>query len=314
MSEDYHIKYRPSCLEEVIGQDAVIKSLQSLKKKEGAWPHAFLFTGPSGCGKTTLARIIASELKCDSSGILEADAASKSGVDDMRNLLDGLKYQGFGANPNKFIILDEVHSLSKNAWQALLKSLEEPPSHVYFALCTTEIGKVPDTIQTRCHSYNLKSVRYQDIQELLEIVVESEGLKLETNAITRIAKECQGSVRKALVYLSMSRDCVSANEVSQILESAEGEEDVISLCRLLVGRQQPSWEQIMELLKKLSDTNPESIRIVMVNYLASCIMRSKREGEVAKFLNIMSHFSEPYNPSEKIAPLLLSLGGVIFSE
>ena len=314
MSEDFHRKYRPKTFEEVIGQDAVVKSLLSLKKKNGGWPHTYLFTGPSGCGKTTLSRILASQMGVSESHIVETDAATKNGIDDMRNLTDSLKYCGFGTSPNKFIILDECHALSKAAWQSLLKVVEEPPPHVYFAFCTTEISKVPDTIQTRCHCYNLKSVGYSDLQELLEVVQEAEGLKLPDNMLRLIAKESGGSVRGALVNLSRARSVSSIEELQELLESAEGEEDVIALCRLLAGRQTPSWEAVVGIVNKMKDnTNPESCRIAISNYLASCLMRSKKEGEALKFLSLMDNFATPYNGSDKMAPLLLSLGRCLFA-
>ena len=310
-TQELHRKYRPQSLDQMIGQDIVVKSLKDSIKKNGGWPHSILFTGNAGCGKTSLARIMANDVGCAIP--MEFDAASHSGVDDVRTLIDGLKYAGFGDSPNKVVIIDEAHSLSKNAWQALLKTLEEPLSHVYFALCTTEIAKVPETIQTRCQCFALKDVRSSDLMELLEFVSEEEQLGTPEEVLRFVSKESNGSPRKALTTLSKVHGCSNVEEVRELMESAEGDEDVISLCKLLIGRQKPTWEQVTALLGKMKDkTNPESVRIVLMNYMASCCLRAKKESEALKFLEIMDQFATPYNQSEKMAPLILSLGRVLF--
>jgi len=131
-SQDFHIKYRPASLDEVLGQDAVVKSLETLFKKKDM-PHAFLFTGGSGCGKTTLAMIVADQVGCEGAQIEEIDAATHTGIDDWREIAKQLQYAGFGNNSRKFVIVDECHQLSKSSWNSLLKIIEEPPAHVFFA-------------------------------------------------------------------------------------------------------------------------------------------------------------------------------------
>ena len=175
VEEPLHIKYRPRSLQDVRGQDAVVDSLTTALKKSTR-PHSFIFTGPSGCGKTTLARILAEKFGCSPQNVIEIDAATNNGIDSMREVTSTLRYNGFGDTPNKAIIIDECHALSKAAWQSLLKSVEEPPAHVFFFFCTTENGKVPETINTRCQSYFLKPLRFDDLMDLLEFVVDEEAL------------------------------------------------------------------------------------------------------------------------------------------
>jgi DNA polymerase-3 subunit gamma/tau len=304
------IKYRPKQLSEVVGQDAVIKSLQSALKKS-THSHAYLFTGPSGTGKTTLARILASTFSCEPANIIETDAATNTGIDAMRDITSTLRYQGFGDTPNKMIILDEAHMLSKAAWASLLKAVEEPPEHVYFCFCTTDGGKVPDAIRNRCSSYDLKPVRYDDIMDLLEMVAEQESMKMPDSFLQQVAKAAGGSPRQALVMLHMIDGCDDADEVSRLLEMPLENKEIIDLCRLLVSGNL-DWKKVTDTLKALTDTNPESIRIVAVNYINACLIGAKSERDVPRLLDLLAAFSKPCNQSDKLAGILLAIGNTIF--
>ena len=310
MIEDLHVSYRPSVLEEVLGQDSVVNSLQQFKDK-GNWPHAYLLVGPSGTGKTTIGRIIASEI--GAGDIVELDAASKSSVEGVRNLTSSLQYKGFGESSKRVIILDEVHSFSKQAWQALLKSIEEPPEHIYFVLCTTEADKVPKTIKTRCHLYNLKSVGYEDLAALIEVVADSESIQLTTKMVNLLAKESEGSPRMALTNLSKARACQDIDELRDILESADENSDVIELCRLLM-KSTVSWAQCIAIIKKLEAPQPESIRLTIIAYVSKVLINTKDEAKVVRMIEILDAFAEPFNPSEKLGPLFLALGTLVFGD
>lgn len=309
-TDPFHIRYRPRTLKEVIGQKDVVASIAATIKSKTR-PHSFLFTGPSGCGKTTLARIIASEFECDASNIIEADAATNNGIDDMRGITDTLRYVGFGDSANKMVIIDECHALSKSAWQSLLKSVEEPPPHVFFAFCTTDPGKVPDTIKTRCIAYNLKPLKYDDVMDLLEMVVQEEELDLLEGVLTLVARASDGSPRQALVQLATVLACRTTSEVLSLLEQPFENKEIIDLCRKMIERDL-SWKDAVGTLGALTEMSPESIRIVVTTYVAGCLMRPKSEKDVPRLLDVLSAFSKPCNPTDKMGPILLALGNIIY--
>ena len=305
-----HLKYRPDHLAAVIGQKAVVKSLEATLTAQ-ARPHTFLFTGPAGTGKTTLARIVAAKFNCAPESMVEIDAASNSGIDDMRQITSALRYNGFGAHPNKAVIIDECQGLSKQAWDSLLKSTEEPPPHVYFFFCSTNPDKIPKAMVTRCQAYTLNPVKFDDLMDLLEDVCKREKFDTSERILTRVAQACEGSPRAALTMLSKVYDCEDEQEAAVLLEQPLDNAEVIDLCRMMV-RGDLTWPKLTTTLKALSDTPAESIRIVIVNYLNACLLGAKSDKDAMHLLDMLECFMKPGNPSDKMAPLLIAFGRYVF--
>lgn len=201
-------KYRPETFDEVIGQDHIVRAISGALEA-GKVAHAYLLCGPRGTGKTTIARIIASELGTSVNDIYEMDAASNRGIDDVRNIKENVGTMPFDSK-YKVYILDEVHMFTKDAWNALLKTIEEPPEHVIFILATTELEKVPETIVSRCQSFIFKKPTDVILSQVVTNVAKKEGYILEEGAAELIALLADGAFRDALGTLqkviSFSKD------------------------------------------------------------------------------------------------------------
>ncbi len=191
--------YRPADFSEVRGQAQVTDVLsKAIKNKKMA--HAYLFCGTRGTGKTSVARILARQLGVSDRDLYEIDAASNRGIDDIRELREGVHALPF-ESPYKFYIIDEAHMLTKEAWNAFLKTLEEPPAHCIFVMATTERDKVPDTIQSRCEVYSFKQPTRDMLADTVADVAKKEGYALERSAAELVALLAEGSFRDALSIL-----------------------------------------------------------------------------------------------------------------
>lgn len=220
MKETLYRKYRPQTFEEVIGQDQVKAVLEGALQKD-AVAHAYLFAGTRGTGKTTIARIFGKKLGVEGSDLYEIDAASNRGIDDIRELREGVATLPF-SSPYKLYIIDEAHMLTKEAWNALLKTLEEPPPHVIFILATTEIEKVPDTILSRCQTLRFETPSRPMLSAMVKEVAKKEKVKITPDAADLIARSAEGSYRDAhgilqKVLTATSDTTVEADEVAKIV-------------------------------------------------------------------------------------------------
>ncbi len=216
-------KWRPKSFSEVSGQDHVVKAIQN-SLKQNKVHHALLFTGTRGVGKTTIARLFAKSLNCDEGitpepcgkcescvsidegnfmDLIEVDAASQRGIDDTRDLLENTQYTPT-VGRYKVYLIDEVHQLTKEAFNALLKTLEEPPEHMKFLLATTESEKIPITVLSRCLKFNLKKISEEQIASRMKEILDAEKIEYEDGALSIISKSADGSMRDALSLLDQA--------------------------------------------------------------------------------------------------------------
>lgn len=211
-SQTLYRKYRPTTLAEVVGQDHIV-SVIGAALKDGTTAHAYLFAGTRGIGKTSVARIIATELGTSENDIHEIDAASNRGIDDIRELREAVHALPFESE-KKVYIIDEVHMLTKEAFNALLKTLEEPPTHVMFILATTELHKVPDTIVSRCETHQFRKPTQSILREHVQKLGTKEGRTIDDGAADIIALLADGSFRDGLGILQKVLSSVSGTTVS----------------------------------------------------------------------------------------------------
>jgi DNA polymerase-3 subunit gamma/tau len=274
-------KYRPQDFEEVVGQEAVVRTLRNAIAHDQV-RQAYLFAGPRGTGKTSLARILAKSLNCEqgltatpdktcnscvtiangtSLDVVEMDAASQRGIDEIREIREHVVLQPVEGR-FKVYILDEAHQLTAPAWNALLKLIEEPPPHLVFVFCTTELHKVLDTVRSRCQTFLFARPRLAELTKLLRKVADGEGIEAPDAALSLIARSARGSFRDAvstLDQLAAATDGkVTVQAVLQLLGAVD-EEALFRLCDLIVDRDTAG---LLAFVEELADQGQDLARLV----------------------------------------------------
>ncbi len=294
------LKYRPQVFEDLIGQEVLIKTITNAIKI-GKTPNAYLLTGIRGVGKTTTARLIAKELNCEKNtseekncdksktcvsceeitnsthiDVLEMDAASKTGIDDVRELIENSKYSPTNAK-FKIFIIDEVHMLSKQAFNGLLKTLEEPPPSLKFILATTEVKKIPITILSRCQRFDLKKVSIEEIFKHLELISKKEKGNISLKALKLISQVSEGSVRDGISLLDRVITYQNASSKKEIDES-----DV----REMLGLADKT--KIINLLKEVFAGNSDKATKILEELLAHGIDAKNFLNDILQILSLIN--------------------------
>ena len=312
------LKYRPKNFKELIGQNIMVETITN-SIKQNKLPNAYLLTGIRGVGKTTTARLIAKALNCDKNflkeencncshceeianskhlDVLEMDAASRTGIDDVRELIESSKYNPTSAK-YKIIILDEVHMLSKQAFNGLLKTLEEPPPHLKFIFATTEIKKVPVTIISRCQRFDLHRVPVKELLENLKKISKIENGKISDGALTLIVKAAEGSVRdslslldRALVSQNIEGKEIDENFTRKMLGIADKSKILNLLNCIFQGDQTKSIKQLRELINEGIEPNNFLNELLEIIYF---VQHKKSIGSFETNLSISESEQETIN-------------------
>lgn len=330
----FYRKYRPKNFTELVGQESIKDVLiNSIKTNKIA--HAYIFTGPRGTGKTSTAKIFAKTLNClhnengiscdecdmcknynESADIIEIDAASNNGVEEIRNLRDSVKVAPYNSK-YKVYIIDEVHMLSNSAWNAFLKTLEEPPSHVIFILATTEINKIPDTVMSRCQRFDFTKISFEVMKQHLHKICQLEHIEIDNDALEEIVNMSNGCLRDALSYLDKTSK-LSSKISSDIVEKSFGFINKNVLGNLLSSIENNDYSAINEQINEISNCGITPLNFIneFVEYLLNIIIDNQYKSReyllnirnlIFKLNDIVQNFNSIVNPFTLIKVELLSI-------
>lgn len=330
----FYRKYRPSNFDELVGQDNIREILVN-SIKTGRIAHAYIFTGPRGTGKTSTAKIFAKTLNCispvdgvscnkcdaclnytESADIIEIDAASNNGVEEIRTLRDSVKIAPYSSK-YKVYIIDEVHMLSNSAWNAFLKTLEEPPSHVIFILATTEINKIPETVMSRCQRFDFSKISSNKMKKHLLNICQLENVDIEDNALDEVIKLSNGCLRDALSYLdkvSKFGDKITID----LVQNNFGSISVSTLDNLYKSIVDNEREDISNIIDSIANLGLTPLNFIgeFVDYLLNKLLSNKIHSYdeiiqlkdlIFKLNKITSNFNSIVNPFTLIKVELITL-------
>jgi len=267
-------KYRPKNFREVLGQDHIVKVLESSVDTNKV-SHAYLFVGSRGTGKTTVARIFAAEIGVSANDMYEIDAASNRGIEDIKELREGARVLPFDSK-FKVYIIDEVHMLSKDAWGALLRILEEPPKHVIFILATTEFHKVPETIISRCQVFTFKKPTEAVLRNLLGSVAEKEEFELDAGSAELLAILADGSFRDALGELQKILNFSKNKKIKRDVEKLTGAPKATLVNDYISAIAENDLEKGISAVRAAAETNLDMklyFKLIIQKFRAAIILR-----------------------------------------
>lgn len=289
---------RPQSWEDFLGNRSFVQAVEAALAKDEK-PHSFLITGPSGTGKTTAARLILKDLGCSDLDLTELDSADFRGIETIRDLRRNSGYQSFSGGKHRGWLLDECHQLTKDAQEALLKLLEEPPAHAFFILCTTEPEKLKPTLKRRCLTFDLRPMSSSTIEGLLSRVAVTEKKEVPGEVLVQIASDSLGSPGVALAVLEAIIDLPQEKMLKAAKRRVEVEQEAIALARALMRG--AKWPEVSAILKGLQD-EPEQVRRLILSYCSTVLLG----GDNPKAYLVMDAFRNPFYDDARAKLILAS--------
>ena len=280
-------KYRPSSFNEIKGNQQVISVLESMLGDLKTCPQVFLLHGPTGCGKTTIGRIIKDRLGCVGEDFKEVDSADFRGIDTVREIRRNAQYSPMFGSCRVWLI-DEVHKMTNDAQNALLKFLEDTPKGVYIILATTDPQKLLNTIRGRCSEFQVKPLNEIEMKRLLKRTVIREKEKLRDEVYEQIIQDSQGLPRNALQILEQVLRVPEEKRLEIAEQTAAEQSQTIELCRALMKR--AGWKEVSSILRGIKDQEPENIRRAVLGYASAVLL--KKDDPLAGM--ILEEFFEPF--------------------
>lgn len=286
-------KYRPSNFEGVAGNQITIGKIKALLDKNDP-KRTFLLSGPMGCGKTTIGRVIAKYVGCDTDfDFIEVDAAALNGVAPARELRNTCHYRSLTQGPRVWLI-DECHRMTKPAQEILLKTFEEPPSHAFFILATTEPQALEKTVVDRFSHFKVAPLTEEEFKSFIKKIARREKIEVPEEVIELLFDKSEGRPRSALNMLEKIATSPVDEMLSMIKDEQEAESEVIELCRLLIKK--ASWNDVRKVLKSVMDKeDPETIRRIVLGYMTSILLKSDNN----EAFEIASNFMSPFYTNGK---------------
>ena len=331
MYQSLYRKYRPSNFDEVIGQKVIVQTLKHAVANNKI-AHAYLFTGPRGTGKTSIAKILAKTVNCEnlsnllpcnkcvsctqinnkqSIDILEIDAASNNGVDEIREINNKVNLVP-STGKYKVYIIDEVHMLTTGAFNALLKTLEEPPSHIIFILATTEPHKIPSTILSRCQRFDFKKISTPEIEKRIKFIVEQENINISEEAINEIAKMSDGGMRDSLSMLDQVIAYANDNITIDAVHEVNGSIPNSELQKIILNISQGNLEEILHKIDYYDEQGKDFLKLTeeLIQYLTNLLLY-QTVPNYFKDNNNLEFFSEIKISNNSIMKYIKSLNQLI---
>lgn len=282
----YHLDFRPDNFEGLLGNLQLKKSISGLLKKPDH-PHSYLLYGDSGCGKTTIARIITNTLNI--TNIREINCADDNGIETARNIIKEMQYKDLTGSATAYI-LDEIHSVSKNFQNGLLKPLEDTPNHVYFFLCTTNPEKLLKTVRNRCTQYKVEKPDNRELLDYLQKILYAQEQNVNRRVLKYLINQCDSVPRLCLTTLEKVVEVENEEDQKHIIDRVSANENqAIELCRMLLKG--GDWNSVSVLLKNITG-EPETIRRIVLSYMSKVLLSGNDRAAL-----VIDCFSENYYDS-----------------